>query len=673
MAESKENSHSNISTQNRSVAQNIGPASMSLPAVPVLSEEQTDNSESVQLKAVHANPPGNDSGTGGNASSNHNNLVQFKLNSASTAISLSAPSTAFKPVQLKGENKTGLPDNLKSGVENLSGYSLNDVKVHYNSSQPAQLHALAYAQGSDIHVAPGQEKHLPHEAWHVVQQKQGRVQPTIQMKQGVPVNDDAGLEHEADVMGAKAVAQAKGMDQESVQLKHDRPTTAYNPVQRKAVVQREGEAETPEQVFQRENANMLAMISNSALALSKIKWHSLEAGTDNIGTGATITGLVGSATGGAGSATGAIQGTSKPDVSGAAGDITSGVGSAIGSLVQAVLAIKAAVTSEKKEGMLMGGGKVATAILASLKSGFEAAASIQKFVTGSVSPGIVSLIPGLGIAIAACEFIKNTYVAYNAYSAESEMTTVSGAFKDDLVVLLSGNPETQAPSLFAIEKRGKMFNRQSYTRLKPGLFEAIAQITDTGITADQRNTRMANFRRMHNLPATLNIQQFAAAIRSYEVGSKMQEINQKRKVQGARNIFTNLLSIAGEIAKFFPADGGVTAGVLLGASAGIGGVQAAGKFIQGLARDKGILGGDTNRSSASKHKEYVNHTKSIYEFLNNIEQPVTKAASAKVSRAESLIKATGANMETVYKTDYTKDESVTDQAKHIVEAMKAGR
>jgi hypothetical protein len=105
-------------------------------------------------------------------------------------------------------NNTGLPDQLKGGIEQLSGYAMDDVKVHYNSSQPGQLNAHAYAQGTDIHVAPGQEKHLPHEAWHVVQQKQGRVQPTMQMKAGVPVNDDVGLEHEADVMGAKALSLA---------------------------------------------------------------------------------------------------------------------------------------------------------------------------------------------------------------------------------------------------------------------------------------------------------------------------------------------------------------------------------------------------------------------------------------------------------------------------------
>lgn len=100
-------------------------------------------------------------------------------------------------------NKTGLPDNLKAGVENLSGYSLDDVKVHYNSSQPATVQALAYTQGTDIHVAPGQEQHLPHEAWHVAQQMAGRVEPTTEVG-GMPVNDNAGLEHEADVMGAKA-------------------------------------------------------------------------------------------------------------------------------------------------------------------------------------------------------------------------------------------------------------------------------------------------------------------------------------------------------------------------------------------------------------------------------------------------------------------------------------
>ena len=128
-------------------------------------------------------------------------------------------------------NNTGLPDNLKHGIESLSGMSMDNVKVHYNSSKPAQLNAHAYAQGTDIHLASGQEKHLPHEAWHVVQQAQGRVKPTMQMKSGTPVNDDKGLENEADVMGGKALNNRFSRINRSLPVN---PTVAYqnHPVQR---------------------------------------------------------------------------------------------------------------------------------------------------------------------------------------------------------------------------------------------------------------------------------------------------------------------------------------------------------------------------------------------------------------------------------------------------------
>ena len=118
----------------------------------------------------------------------------------------------------KKSNQTGLPDRLKSRIESLSGYNMDDVRVHYNSSKPAQMKALAYTQGSNIHVASGQERYIPHEAWHVVQQKQGRVHPTMQLK-GVDVNDDAALENEANVMGAKAVQLSENTDDNNLMVK----------------------------------------------------------------------------------------------------------------------------------------------------------------------------------------------------------------------------------------------------------------------------------------------------------------------------------------------------------------------------------------------------------------------------------------------------------------------
>lgn len=100
-------------------------------------------------------------------------------------------------------NRTGLPDGLKTGIESLSGYSLDNVRVHYNSEKPSQFHAQAYTKGEEIHVAPGQEQCIPHEAWHVVQQLQGRVRPTGVVN-NTAVNDDPVLEYEADRMGEKA-------------------------------------------------------------------------------------------------------------------------------------------------------------------------------------------------------------------------------------------------------------------------------------------------------------------------------------------------------------------------------------------------------------------------------------------------------------------------------------
>ena len=123
------------------------------------------------------------------------NTIQLKTNNSS--------SNNDKPVQKK--SSSNLPNQLKSGVENLSGQNMSDVNVNYNSNEPSKLNAHAFAQGNQIHLGPGQEKHLPHEAWHVAQQKQGRVNPTKQLKSKVNINDDSNLEKEADVMGEKAL------------------------------------------------------------------------------------------------------------------------------------------------------------------------------------------------------------------------------------------------------------------------------------------------------------------------------------------------------------------------------------------------------------------------------------------------------------------------------------
>ena len=115
----------------------------------------------------------------------------------------------FEDVAVDRSRASGLPEHVKSGIESLSGLSLSDVRVQYGSSKPASVDAMAFTRGNDIHVAPGAEHHLAHEAWHVVQQRRGRVRATGQTESGHALNDDEALEHEADVMAKRATAAAR--------------------------------------------------------------------------------------------------------------------------------------------------------------------------------------------------------------------------------------------------------------------------------------------------------------------------------------------------------------------------------------------------------------------------------------------------------------------------------
>lgn len=106
-----------------------------------------------------------------------------------------------EPVRMETSrpNLTGIPTQMKLDFEQRSGLPFDDVRVHYNSDKPAQIQAWAYTQGKQIYVAPGQERHLPHELGHIVQQKLGKVRPTGFIH-GLPVNDQPDLESGADAL-----------------------------------------------------------------------------------------------------------------------------------------------------------------------------------------------------------------------------------------------------------------------------------------------------------------------------------------------------------------------------------------------------------------------------------------------------------------------------------------
>lgn len=128
---------------------------------------------------------------------------------------------AVNAVRPAAPNATGIPDHMKARFEAASGMSLDDVRIHYNSARPAQLNALAYTQGTNVYLGAGQEKHLSHELGHVIQQKRGLV-PVSRWLNGLPLNDDARLEAEADRLARyQNPAQPAGLPSNIVQRKMD--------------------------------------------------------------------------------------------------------------------------------------------------------------------------------------------------------------------------------------------------------------------------------------------------------------------------------------------------------------------------------------------------------------------------------------------------------------------
>jgi hypothetical protein len=105
---------------------------------------------------------------------------------------------------------SALPRLVLGKMEAAFGTDFSAVRIHEGARAP-RAGALAYTTGHDIHFAPGRydpashagQELLGHELAHVVQQREGRVSATGQAA-GLAINDDEGLEREADELGARA-------------------------------------------------------------------------------------------------------------------------------------------------------------------------------------------------------------------------------------------------------------------------------------------------------------------------------------------------------------------------------------------------------------------------------------------------------------------------------------
>jgi hypothetical protein len=107
---------------------------------------------------------------------------------------------------------TQLPEEVQAKMENSFGQNFSNVNIHKDSSSAKDINAKAYAQGTDIHFAPGEynphskegQELIGHELTHVVQQGQGKVGQEEIHGKGLSINQDVSLEKEADEMGKRA-------------------------------------------------------------------------------------------------------------------------------------------------------------------------------------------------------------------------------------------------------------------------------------------------------------------------------------------------------------------------------------------------------------------------------------------------------------------------------------
>lgn len=90
---------------------------------------------------------------------------------------------------------TNIVTQMKKDFERRNGLSFANVQVHFHSSKPAKVGAVACIQGADIDIASGYEWALPHELGHYPQQALGLSQATCSIN-GLPV--DASPERERD-------------------------------------------------------------------------------------------------------------------------------------------------------------------------------------------------------------------------------------------------------------------------------------------------------------------------------------------------------------------------------------------------------------------------------------------------------------------------------------------
>lgn len=584
--------------------------------------------------------------------------------------------------QLKAKkNNTGLPLQLKQGMENTTGVALDDVKVHYNSSKPAQVQAHAFAQGSDIHLAPGQEQHLPHELGHVVQQAKGQVSANTSVDNQA-VNDSPTLEREADTLGAQAMQLKSKNNIATIKTK----AKGVKQLNTGALGLTDGTLETEEET----QAQKVEGYIDKAKTATEIGSAGAKLGSEDTSSGIDVgTSILGFIGGFAKykQADGKLEKMEAvfsqiSDASASASGVASLIGKAgeetgaIGGVFSAGCAtistgfsvVKKIVDKDK-----ITKGEAANLGIDSLNSIKDVVSSIADLmdIFSKAPSGLVAANPALQIAISACKIIMDTYYLYESYNQKSLMNK-----RQEQLLEKAGSKGAQYDKASeAYRKRdARIANKKYVIRMDEKRLAKGETLSDDGTKLEDRIATLTKEcediknESVHSIPYE--------EIEEYAVAKELQYINKKRIIRQSVHVSTSVAKIAGSIAILSGA-GALAGGIVSGAASATEGGMVAVRKAKQKGRDKkatkvakgksaGLLLSkfDDSKSSMAKSADRLNKVKFIIKKAVTISAEVPKK-EANIKSLENYVKATGVNTGKLY----SKNGEADTQIKLMFEAM----
>lgn len=148
----------------------------------------------------------------------------------------------------KGKARTEIPVQLKTRTEDSTRVPFNYVRANYNSDKPAKLDTLAYTNGNQVGISPGQKRYSAYDLRNAMQQKLNAVRASVRYEGNEAINTDVELERQSDVSGVRKNAEIlQGIRDQTVQRMH----RGQQQTNGQMVVQRcKGQMPSPEQVQQ---------------------------------------------------------------------------------------------------------------------------------------------------------------------------------------------------------------------------------------------------------------------------------------------------------------------------------------------------------------------------------------------------------------------------------------